>query len=73
MASFANKLNTLIAGPTTPMTVKQKLPTSKPTPTIAPPKPTDRTTGTNAQTEQMAKTLEKTKKVQKTYGVPGAK
>lgn len=66
----ANKLNTLIAGPTTPAVIQKKI-TTKPALTMQPLRTPSK--GTNAQTEQMQKALDKTKKVQKTYGVPGAK
>ncbi len=72
MTSFVNKLNTLIAGPTTtPAIAKRSLPKGNPVSKAQPLR--TQPAGTNAQTDQMQKTLAQNNKVQKTYGMPGAK
>lgn len=57
---------------TTPATLPSRSKkTTKTTLTMSPLR--NKTAGSNAQSEQMARTLKKTRTIQKTYGVPGAK
>jgi hypothetical protein len=56
----------------TPMSIPPAIHRGVETPRMAPPKG-PASSGTNAQSEAMGRTLEKTRKVQKVYGVPGAK
>lgn len=61
-----------IGGVSTPMVVSQVMrPTVRPVSKATP--PIKASVGSNAQTDQMARTMQKTSKVQQTYGVPGAK
>lgn len=72
MSSFTNKLNTLIAGPTTtPAVVNRSIPRGNPVSKVQPLR--TQPSGTNAQTDAMRRTLAKTNKVQQVYGRPGAK
>lgn len=56
----------------TPMFIPPAIHRGVETPKMAPPKG-PKAPGSNAQSEAMGRTLEKTRKVQRVYGVPGAK